>query len=193
MSVFKIIFNKEFKLLIWEIKESLEDLEKIAPEIKLENKKNTKRNIEFIIPRILLKYLSKNLRISYNYLGAPTLNNNENISISHTKEFVAIIISKKSVGIDIEKISNKAKNLSTKFIKKEQRKNLNDEKATLIWSLKEAIFKSCLAKGVNFVTDITFSDFDISQNGKIKGEFRGEKIMANYEKIFNHYLVYVCK
>ena len=50
MSVFKIIFNKEFKLLIWEIKESLEDLEKIAPEIKLENKKNTKRNI----PRSIL-------------------------------------------------------------------------------------------------------------------------------------------
>ena len=77
---------------IWEIKENLESaVEKFNKSIPQEFKSD-KRQLEYILTRLLLQQIDENLRISYNQFGAPTLNCNKNISISHSCDLIAIII-----------------------------------------------------------------------------------------------------
>ena len=193
MSLIKTIKKDNYKIVLWKIEESLEELQKLASNISTSHIKNVNRKSEYLITRILLAKLSPNTKIHYNKFGAPVLNADEYISISHSKELVAIILSKIKAGLDIEKISNKALLVSEKFINKEKIENLTKEKATIIWSVKEAIYKWHQRKRINFSKDIQLSDFKVEEKGIIEANFKEEKLMVKYEKINTHYLVYVCK
>ena len=110
-----------------------------------------------------------------------------------SKGLVTIIISQQQVGIDIEEISEKALRVSSKFVSTNNLKALTAEKATLIWCCKEAVFKWHQKGEVDFIADIKLHPFESMEKGKIKAEFRDAKLILNYRKINNHYLVYVCK
>ena len=71
--------------------------------------------------------------------------------------------------------------------------NLSKEKATLIWCAKEAIYKWYQKGNINFIKDIKLHNFKIKKKGILKANFKTEQILLNYQKINNHYLVYVCK
>ena len=81
----------------------------------------------------------------YDENGKPMLSNKQNISISHSKLFSSIIISDFNVSIDIEKVRDKIAKVSDKFIDYEYSflGNLNNEveRLTLIWCIKECIYK----------------------------------------------------
>ena len=81
----------------------------------------------------------------YDENGKPMLSNKQNISISHSKLFSSIIISDFNVSIDIEKVRDKIAKVSDKFIDYEYSflGNLNneEERLTLIWCIKECIYK----------------------------------------------------
>ncbi|MBT3417191.1 MAG: 4'-phosphopantetheinyl transferase superfamily protein [Flavobacteriales bacterium] len=151
-----------------------------------------KRKKEFLSTRILLNKLNPNSEITYNKFGAPQLSDGKQISISHSKTSVAIIISDNNVGIDIEEIDEKALRISSKFINKNHLVNLTKEKATLIWCVKECIYKLFQKGNIDFRKDITIEEFQIEKKGKINCKLRGEKIIVNYQKIDNQYLAYVC-
>ena len=106
---------------------------------------------------------------------------------------VAIIISEKQVSIDIEQISEKALRLSSKFVSEKNLKKLSKEKATLIWCLKEVVCKWHQKGGVDFIKDIIIPEFSVKEKGIITIQFKNKELNLNYQKINNHYLVYVCK
>ena len=192
MGVLSIRKNNDCEIAIWEITESLDKLNQLGACITTAGINSEKRKKEWISSRLLLKEINPKHSISYNESGSPKLNNKHNISISHSKEFVAIIISQKNVGIDIEKISEKSIKVSSKFISEDNIKNLTTEKATLIWCCKEAIFKWHEKGGIDFIADIKIYPFKKMEEGKITADFRGIPLILNYQKINNHYLVYVC-
>ena len=192
MGVLSIRKENDCKIAIWEITESLQKLKQLAPYMKTTGLNTEKRKKEWISSRLLLKEINPKHSISYNEYGSPKLNNKHNISISHSKRLIAIIISQKNVGIDIEEISEKSIKVSSKFISEENIKNLTTEKATLLWCCKEAIFKWHEKGRVDFIADIKIHPFKKMEEGKIKAEFRGIPLILNYQKINNHYLVYVC-
>ena len=187
----KIILN-DTKIAIWSVEESLEELLKLCGHPKLSQFKTTKRKKEFLSIRLLLKNLLPNNKIWYNAYGAPEIGNDNFISISHSNKLTAIIVSKKKVGLDIEKISKKPLKLSAKFINKEFKNPISEEKATLIWSCKEAIFKWHQKGNVNFLLDIQIMPFTIKNQGNIIAKFQQNKITLNYQRINTHFLVYVC-
>ena len=180
-------------IAIWEITESVDELLKLSRTINLPKFNTEKRTKEWIASRLLLRKINPSYSISYNIFGAPELNNNYCISISHSKGLAAIIISKQNVGMDIEKISQKTIRLASKFVSKNNLDNLTAEKATLIWCCKEAIFKWYQKGDVNFITDIQIDPFNPINKGEIKARFKEDRLILNYHKINNHYLVYVCK
>ncbi len=69
------------------------------------------------------------------------------LSLSHTNNYVASIVhSEKRVGIDIEKISNKALKVAFKFLSLDEYKTLSKQVdkelyATIYWAAKEALYK----------------------------------------------------
>jgi phosphopantetheinyl transferase len=131
--------------------------------------------------------------LSYNKFGAPQINTNDNISISHSTNLVAIGFSKFKIGIDIQKISEKALSLSPRFICESNLNNLSTEKATLLWCCKEAIYKWHQKGSVNFKSDIYIYPFELKTSGTVSANFKTEKLSLFYNKIDTFYLVYLCK
>jgi 4'-phosphopantetheinyl transferase len=186
------IEEKNATILIWEITETLEELQALGEKVNTASHTSEKRKKEYLVTILLLNKISPNTVITYNKFGAPELDNGKHISISHSKELVAIIINEKETGLDIEQISEKALRLSSKFVSEINLANLTKEKATLIWCCKEAVFKWHQKGGVDFIKDIIIPKFSITEKGRVLAQFKKQKLNLNYQKINNHYLVYVC-
>jgi 4'-phosphopantetheinyl transferase len=193
MPIIQKIKKNYCQIDIWEMSESLEKLILLSNDIDISKLKIEKRKKEFLSARLLLNELLPNNSISYNTYGAPEIENNNFISISHSKNLVAIIISKKKVGLDIEQISKKSLRLSSKFILAGHHSPLSEETATLIWCCKEAIFKWHQKGNIDFIADIKIKSFTIKDEGQLIAEFKRQKLTLHYKKIDAHFLVYVCK
>ncbi len=193
MGIIRNTTENNCNIAIWDTQETLDEILKLSKPFDLIRLKTDKRKKEFLASRLLLEQLSPNAIITYNEFGAPELDNGKHVSISHSKKMVAIIISEQQVSIDIEQISAKALRLSSKFVSEKNLKKLSKEKATLIWCLKEVVFKWHQKGGVDFIKDIVIPDFLVKEKGIITVQFKNKELNLNYQKINNHYLVYVCK
>jgi phosphopantetheinyl transferase len=193
MGIIRNTTENNCSIAIWDTQETLNELLKLSRPFDLTKFKTEKRKKEFLVSRLLVQEISQNTIITYNEFGAPELDNGKYISISHSKEMVAIIISEQQVGMDVEQISEKVLHLSSKFVSEKNLKNLSKEKATLIWCCKEAVFKWHQTGGVDFIKDIIIPEFSAKEKGEIAIQFKNKELNLNYQKINNHYLVYVCK
>lgn len=193
MPLFKKIKENNCEIGIWELSETLDYLIKKSDFSESNKITNKKRKKEILASRMLLKNMYADLNIKYNKYGAPTVENNKFISISHSKKFVTIILSRIKVGIDIEEINDKALNAVSKFINLGNSNQISKNEATLVWSCKECIYKWYQKGSVNFLNDIKIHSFKIKEKGKITANFKNQKFTLFYRKLQNHFLVYVCK
>ena len=192
MPIINKIESEKITILVWEITETLEEIIALGEGIITSHYTSEKRKKEHLVSRLLVNEICPTKTIIYNEFGAPELNNGKHVSISHSKQLVAIIISEKKTGLDIEQISEKSLRLVSKFISEKDLIKLNKEKSTLIWCIKESIFKWHQKGGVDFIKDIIISEFNLEEHGKVTAYFRKKELNLNYLKINNHYLVYVC-
>jgi len=192
MPIIHKIEEKEITILVWEITETLEELQVLLGGLNISNHTSEKRKKEQLTTRLLVKEILPNKRIIYNKFGAPELDNGQHISISHSAGLVAVIISHEKTGLDIEKISEKTLLLASKFVSEKNLINLDKEKSTLIWCLKEAIYKWDQKGGVDFIKDIIITEFTPKEYGKVIAFLKNKKLNLNYQKINDHYLVYIC-
>lgn len=193
MPILRIIKKNNLQIGIWNITERLSQFIKLSKIEHIPKFKKKERIKEFLACRLLLNEIAPNTLITYNKYGAPEINTDDFISISHSNNMSAIIISKKKVGLDVEKISEKALKLSSKFMLKDLHTPVSKEKATLIWCCKEAIYKWEQKGGINFISDIKIMPFKIKSYGTINAILRNKKLTLNYEKVNTHFLVYICK
>ena len=126
------IETERINILVWEITETLDQLKALYGNINITNYASEKRKKEHLISRLMVNEICKNGTIIYNKFGAPELDNNKHLSISHSKELVTVIVSEKKSGIDIEKISEKSMRLASKFVSEKNLIKLNKEKAVTI-------------------------------------------------------------
>ena len=192
MPIINKIESEKITILVWEITETLEEIIALGEGINTDNYTSEKRKKEHLVSKLLVNEICPTKTIIYNEFGAPELNNGKHISISHSKELVAVILSDKKTGLDIEQISEKSLRIASKFVSARNLIKLNKEKATLIWCIKEAIYKWHQKGKVDFIKDIIIPEFFAKKHGKVTAYFRGKKLNLNYLKINNHYLVYVC-
>lgn len=80
------------------------------------------------------------IQICHNKHGKPIIDN-YNVSISHTKGYIAIILSKKHiVGIDIEYNSDRVNRITSKYLRDDEPPT-STENNLIIWCIKEATYK----------------------------------------------------
>ena len=192
MPIINKIEGEKITILVWEMTEKLEEMIVLGEGINTSNYTSKKRKKEHLTSRLLVNEIYPTKTIIYNDFGAPELNNGKHISISHSKELVTVIFSDKKTGLDIEQISEKSFRLASKFVSEKNLIKLNKEKSTLIWCLKEAVYKWHQKGGVDFIKDIIIPEFNLEEHGKVTAYFRKKELNLNYLKINNHYLVYVC-
>jgi len=190
------------QLGIWKKEETLELLETVyslnKPEQEHYNRiTNESRKKEWLTTRVLLTELLQQRRtILYNENSKPYIeNHNSNISISHSRNFVTIIISDSYfAGVDVEHISERVGKVKHKFLNTEELNwCISLDQLTACWSAKEAVFK-LYEKHLDF-HDMVISKFDIdATSGKFKTEVvktgKEGSYLVNYKRIENDILTY---
>ena len=194
MPLFKTIhFSTDTQILVWKITESFEELHNQVQlndknAIRLQGMKSQLHQRAFLSVRKLFQELGYNdFDLYYDELGKPHLHDGKHISITHSHEFSAIIVSSKTVGIDIELQRDKIIRIADKFCDSEFQflDRDSDEyirKLTAIWGAKESIFKIRNEKGISFKEHIKVQSFDL-ENKKVNTELH----FNNYVKDFDIY------
>ncbi|GGG53700.1 4'-phosphopantetheinyl transferase family protein [Epilithonimonas arachidiradicis] len=148
MPFYKDLSDDVAKVLMWEYDENevLDSNELLEPENQHKILGYHPNKIaEVLMVRKLLKTVLPNHKILYRENGEPYLFPQDfHISISHSYPLVALAISKKKVGIDLEKRKEKIKKIRHKFILHEDLFIDNNEEVdylTAIWCVKEALYK----------------------------------------------------
>ena len=134
----------------------------------LEKRKNSKKALEFLCSRLLLRLCKLDPNdLYYNEFGAPILKSGKFISISHCQNYVTLLLSNQSCGVDIETKRKQILNIKHKFLNQTDINNISVEnisEITLIWTLKEAIYKLCQYPGIDFKDQIFVSTIDTKNN-----------------------------
>ncbi len=195
-----------YQIGIWQITEPVENLFSSVNLSETEAQyyssiKNEARKKEWLTVRLVLKtLLNKEAEIIYNENGKPYLKDNDySLSVSHSKELVAVIIGEsKALGIDVEKISAKPKRVCHKFLsgnELENYKESKDEVYTFLWSAKESIFKLYSNYHLIFDTQIIFPFVDFTDEGNFTAKVSLNNTEINqevfYKKINNFVLTWV--
>ena len=161
------------KLLVWKITESLEELSngtelKDVCQSRIDSMKSEQHRKGFLSVRKLLKEAGyTDFDLFYTEDGKPHLKDGKNISITHSFSFSAIIISDKSIGIDMEIRREKAIKIADKFIDKEfnflNTEDVSDyvRRLIVIWGVKEALYKMFSRKGLSFKQNIDVAPFEM--------------------------------
>ncbi|MGB0980502.1 MAG: 4'-phosphopantetheinyl transferase family protein [Winogradskyella sp.] len=162
MPLYKSInVNATTDLKIWKIEETYNALVQplqLKPESlkRVLSMKSELHQRGFLSVRHLLQefgYTDQDLY--YNENGKPHLRDGKQISITHSFTFSGVIISDTDVGIDIEKQRSKIAIIAKKFVDYEF-KYLNTEskdyikKLTVIWGIKESLYKLFATPGMLF-------------------------------------------
>jgi phosphopantetheinyl transferase len=119
------------------------------------------------VRHLLAAFGYKDADLFYDNNGKPHLKDGKQISITHSFNFSAVIISDSIVGIDIEKQRDKITIIAHKFIDYEfeyLHKNDNHyiKKLTAIWCVKESLYKLFATPGLSFKQHCLVIPFMIS-------------------------------
>lgn len=189
----KIAFSEATTIYIWKISETFDQLfseiklnEK--SQIRLQSMKSEMHQKGFLsVRKLLLEAGYSDFDLHYDESGKPHLLDNKFVSISHSHEFSAIIISNQPVGIDLEIIKDKVLKIAKKFMKIEVLDSLDEHekmlKATVIWGIKETVFKIKNQVGISFPDHIFEDEFNLKDK-KTNAQLRFNDKIENFEIYF---------
>ena len=158
-----IIYDKQInniRYAIWHLSESVSELTALIGgrfTVSLTGITNAVRQKERLASRLLIELLCDGYQpIDYKENGEPYFTQcNLYLSISHTKNYVAVAVAPFKIGIDIEYTSNRVLRITEKFLNaNEQQQLLQSQEpaslALLYWCCKEAFYKKMVDKEPEF-------------------------------------------
>jgi len=198
-----ITVNATTKVLIWKITESFEELSAgivltDANQARLDSMKSELHQKGFLSIRHLLKEVGYvDADVFYDEYGKPHLKNGKFISITHSFNYTAIIVSDDlQVGIDIEKQRDKILKIAHKFTPFEEYKTIANHdalirKLTIVWGAKESLYKIYGKKKLRFLEHIYVEDFSFNDD-KTTGEIRFEDENFKFQIQFLEFDGFTC-
>ena len=204
MPLFKTIsIDEQTKVFVWKITESFDQLfSEVALNnvslARMENMKSESHRKGFLGVRMLLQHIGHtDFDLYYDVFGKPHLKGEKHISISHSYEFSALAISKKKIGIDLEKLKEKTLKIAPRYMDISHLKNLSVEdkikKATVVWGIKETLFKIKNEFGISFLDHIFESPFSL-EDKKAKAQLKFNNQVENFKIVFDSIedYIFVC-
>lgn len=166
--------NSQTTVKIWQITESYDHLLQ-AVTLKPKNMERVLRMKSELHQRgflsvrhLLAEFGYTDADLYYDENGKPHLNDGKHISITHSFTFSGIIVSDFKVGIDIEKqrdkigvIAHKFMEYEFQYLKKEDTDYIN--KLTVIWCVKESLYKLFATPGLSFLQHTLVIPFTIEE------------------------------
>lgn len=194
MPVYKTLYpNSQTTVKIWKITESYQeliDLLVLKPESKsrvLGMKSELHQRGFLSVRHLLAEFGYTDNDLFYDENGKPHLKDGKHISITHSFTFSGVIISNFEVGIDIEKQRDKIAVIAKKFVeyefeylKETDREYIN--KLTVIWGIKESLYKLFATPGMLFKAHFLVIPFTIEEGKTIAWiDYKGLKKRYNTE------------
>lgn len=174
---------------LWHLTETKKDFESLLSDGEIaevvEKFPHESRQLQKLATRLLLKRLNPthNIDIQHDELGAPSLAGTEgHISISHTRQFVGLLFHPlERCGLDLEEVSPRVLKIAHRFLNDREKawiradNQLSD--TTLVWSTKEALFKTLGGGGIHFAADLIVYEpvFINKTEGHGRADYRGHK------------------
>ncbi len=189
----KIDCDEDIELAIWKTtEESTYFIDKLniqeSEKSILEGLSARKLN-EWLSSRYLLHLMSGRAQrgiFTKDIHGKPHLVDSDfHISISHSRDLVATVASRKLVGVDIQYFVSKIHRIRHKFVNEDEMTNIPEDKTLealhIIWGAKESLYKAYGKRALDFKKHIHVNDLKLTSD---QGEFHGRIIKDDYEKDF---------
>ena len=111
---------------------------------------------------VVRRELGNDCKIGYDEWGAPTVDTvGRYISISHCDKFVAVLISDRPCGVDIESCNRNFERVASRYMSQtEMVLSADKDWAAMVWSAKEALYKLHRKGGIDFLKDIKVVSYD---------------------------------
>ena len=162
----EFIINEKTKIKLWKVMiGELSPKELNNEEQKLfKLKKSNVLKEQFLATRKILELENSDYIITYDLDGKPSLNSEFNISISHSHEIAALVVSNKNIiGLDVQFKESKILNIQNKFLNEFEKLNIGRDPSidilTMVWTSKESIYKAISLKGISFSENIQIEKF----------------------------------
>jgi len=198
-----IALNDYTQLFVWKITETFDVLFssvalKDVSLARVESMKSESHQRGFLaVRRLLMEAGYSDFDLYYDEFGKPHLGNDKHISISHSHDFSVIVLSDVNVGADLEILKEKTLKLAPRYMDVSHLENLSksDEliKATVVWGIKESIFKIKNEIGISFKDHIFEDDFNLEDKKcgvSLQFNDKTERFNIVFEFIENY--VFVC-
>lgn len=181
---------------VWKISESEAELRAMTsiPSDELEEisyiKNESLRKQRLAVRALLDAMFEEKVYLSHHDNGKPYIENNAiNISITHTDQYVAVILNEEDeVGIDCESLNRDFSAVEKKALSDEEIGDLEDEQKNeqlaIYWCAKEAIFKLTSQYDVDFAEQIQIDGFRYRNEGELSATFTDKD---GYEQELNLY------
>ena len=181
---------------VWKITESEAELRTMTsiPSDELEEisyiKNESLRKQRLAVRALLDAMFEEKVYLSHHDNGKPYIENNAiNISITHTDQYVAVILNEEDeVGIDCESLNRDFSAVEKKALSDEEIGDLEDEQKNeqlaIYWCAKEAIFKLTSQYDVDFAKQIQIDGFRYRNEGELSATFTDKD---GYEQELNLY------
>ena len=157
----EFIINDKTKVKLWKVMMGELNTKELNSDEKnlLELKKSNILREQFLATRKILALENSDYIITYDPDGKPSLNSEFNISISHSHEIAALVLSNnRKIGLDVQLKESKILNIQNKFLNKFEKLNIEDDPSidilTMLWTSKESIYKAVGLKGISFSKNI---------------------------------------
>ena len=130
---------------------------------------------------LLRKVAGEECRVSYSKQGTPCIENSQYkyISVSHCADCVALLLSDKPCGVDVERVERNFERVARKYISDAEREGLPVDsplKMAAVWCAKEALYKMMSREGVDFLRDIELLRLDV-EAGEIEARLLDEQLV----------------
>jgi phosphopantetheinyl transferase len=216
-----ISLNDTSRLLIWKITETFDELFrsvalKDTSLARLEGMKSESHQKGFLsVRRLLMEAGYTDFDLYYDEHGKPHLreagsrkweagsnfhlpsSSPKHISISHSHDLSVIVLSDKNIGADLEILKDKTLKLAPRYMDVSHLENLSEAnqliKATVVWGIKESVFKIKNEIGISFKDHIFENDFNLS-NKKCSVALRFNNRVEYFDVLFDFIdnYVFVC-
>ena len=196
------------RLGIWHVTESEAELRALSsvPTDELEEisfiKSESLRRQKLAVRALLDAMFEEKVYLSHHDNGKPYIENNAtNISITHTDNYVAVILNDQDdPGIDCESLDRDFSAVEKKALSEEEIEDLDverrNEQLAIYWCAKEAVYKKISQYGIDFADQIEIDSFRPKGEGELEATFihkdgYEEEFELNYMTFDRHVLVWI--
>jgi phosphopantetheinyl transferase len=196
--------DDDTEFAIWKIEEEADEL---YSQLQLDEQEKAyyeqlkigKRNLHWLGTRVLLRKMLRTdeyIDCKVDAHGKPYLVNLPyHISLSHSFDYAAVMISKTTVGIDIEQVKEKVERIAHKFMRKEELAFISKEykipQLYVCWCAKEAVYKCYGQKEISFLDNIFLEPFGFEGHGCVEAGLRKGNTRLNYSVGYLQYQDYM--